>query len=58
VRRVTGSLRGPDAFLLICGDCSPDLRLLQLEPSGLFYSYEVRGEGRVRFIPFNQIRFR
>jgi hypothetical protein len=30
----------------------------QLEPSGLFYSYQVRGEGRVRFIPFNQIRFR
>jgi len=29
-----------------------------LEPSGLFYSYPVRSEGRVRFVPFNQIRFR
>jgi hypothetical protein len=35
----------------------------QLEPSGLFYSglvysYSGRHEGRVRFVPFNQIRFR
>jgi len=30
----------------------------QLEPSGLFYSYDVRREGRVRFVPFGEIRFR
>jgi hypothetical protein len=30
----------------------------QLEPSGLFYSYQARREGRVRFVPFNEIRFR
>lgn len=29
----------------------------QLEPSGLFYSYRLRNEGRVRFVPFGQIRF-
>jgi hypothetical protein len=28
-----------------------------LEPSGLFYSYGVRNEGRVRFVPFDQIGF-
>jgi len=27
----------------------------QIEPSGLFYSYQVRSTGRVRFVPFNQI---
>jgi hypothetical protein len=43
--------------------------LAQIEPSGLFYSYSVRDsvlsgyerrrtEGRVRFVPFDQIRFR
>jgi hypothetical protein len=32
--------------------------LAQIEPSGLFYSYQVRREGRVRFVPFNEIRFR
>ena len=30
----------------------------QIEPSGLFYSYRVRNEGRVRFVPLNAIRFR
>jgi hypothetical protein len=30
----------------------------QIEPSGLFYSYQVRREGRVRFVPFGEIRFR
>jgi hypothetical protein len=28
----------------------------QIEPSGLFYSYSVGREGRVRFVPFHQIR--
>lgn len=32
--------------------------LAQIEPAGLFYSYSVRGQGRVRFVPFNEIRFR
>jgi hypothetical protein len=32
--------------------------LAQIEPAGLFYSYSVRGKGRVRFVPFNEIRFR
>lgn len=32
--------------------------LAQIEPSGLFYSYQVRREGRVRFVPFGEIRFR
>ena len=32
--------------------------LAQIEPSGLFYSYLVRHEGRVRFVPFNEIHFR
>jgi hypothetical protein len=27
----------------------------QLEPSGLFYSYPLRGEGRVRFVPYDEI---
>ena len=27
----------------------------QLEPSGLFYSYPRHGEGRVRFVPFDEI---
>jgi hypothetical protein len=27
----------------------------QLEPSGLFYSYRLRNEGRVRFVPFDEI---
>jgi hypothetical protein len=27
----------------------------QLEQSGLFYSYQVRDEGRVRFVPSRQI---
>lgn len=31
--------------------------LAQIEPAGLFYSYSVRGKGRVRFVPFNEIRF-
>jgi len=31
--------------------------LVQIEPSGLFYSYSVRREGRVRFVPINEIRF-
>jgi len=30
----------------------------QIEPSGLYYSYQVRLEGRVRFVPFREIRFR
>jgi hypothetical protein len=32
----------------------------KLEPSGLFYAYQVRGrlKGRVRFVPFDEIRFR
>jgi hypothetical protein len=29
----------------------------QIEQPGLFYAYAVRREGRVRFVPFNQIRF-
>ena len=32
--------------------------LTQIEPVGLFYSYSVGGKGRVRFVPFNEIRFR
>jgi hypothetical protein len=28
-----------------------------LEPSGLFYSYRARHGGRVRFVPFKQLRF-
>jgi hypothetical protein len=32
--------------------------LAQIEPAGLFYSYSVRGKGRVRFVPFNELRFR
>jgi hypothetical protein len=32
--------------------------LAQIEPAGLFYSYSVGRQGRVRFIPFNEIRFR
>jgi hypothetical protein len=32
--------------------------LAQIEPSGVFYSYSVRGQGRVRFVPVNEIRFR
>jgi hypothetical protein len=32
--------------------------LAAIEPSGLFYSYEVRHEGRTRFLPFDEIRFR
>jgi hypothetical protein len=28
----------------------------QIEPSGLFYSYSVGRKGRVRFLPFNEIR--
>jgi hypothetical protein len=31
--------------------------LAQIEPSGIFYSYSVRREGRVRFVPFNEIGF-
>jgi hypothetical protein len=30
----------------------------QIEPSGLFYSYSLGREGRVRFVPLGQIRFR
>lgn len=30
----------------------------QIEPSGLFYSYQARRGGRVRFVPFDEIRFR
>jgi hypothetical protein len=30
----------------------------QIESAGLFYSYSVRGQGRVRFVPINEIRFR
>jgi hypothetical protein len=32
--------------------------IVQIEPSGLFYSYSAGREGRVRFVPFSQIRFR
>jgi len=32
--------------------------LAQIEHSGLFYAYQVRREGRVRFVPFREIRFR
>jgi hypothetical protein len=32
--------------------------LAQIEPAGLFYSYSVGRQGRVRFVPFNEIRFR
>lgn len=32
--------------------------LAQIEPAGLFYSYSVGRKGRVRFVPFNEIRFR
>jgi hypothetical protein len=28
----------------------------QIEPSGLFFSYQVKREGRVRFVPFNELR--
>jgi hypothetical protein len=31
--------------------------IAQIEPAGLFYSYSLGREGRVRFLPFNQIRF-
>ena len=39
---------------------APSTVLAQLEPSGLFYAYQVRGrhKGRVRFVPFDEIRFR
>jgi hypothetical protein len=26
--------------------------LAQIEPAGLFYSYSLKGKGRVRFVPF------
>jgi hypothetical protein len=32
--------------------------LAQIEPSGLFYSYAIGREGRVRFVPLKQIHFR
>jgi hypothetical protein len=32
--------------------------LAAIEASGLFYSYEIRHEGRTRFLPFDEIRFR
>jgi hypothetical protein len=32
--------------------------LAEIEPSGLFYSYQAGREGRVRFLPFDRIRFR
>jgi hypothetical protein len=32
--------------------------LAQIESPGLFYSYQVGREGRVRFVPFHEIRFR
>jgi hypothetical protein len=32
--------------------------LAQIEPPGLIYSYQVGREGRVRFVPFHEIRFR
>jgi hypothetical protein len=32
--------------------------LAQIERPGLFYSYQVGSEGRVRFVPFDEIRFR
>jgi hypothetical protein len=32
--------------------------IAQIEPSGLFYSYSLGREGRVRFVPLGQIRFR
>jgi hypothetical protein len=35
----------------------PESAVVEIEPSGLFYSYSVRTEGRVRFVPFDQIRF-
>jgi hypothetical protein len=37
------------------GDTMPVLA--QVEPPGLFFSYQVRHEGRVRFVPFDEIRF-
>jgi hypothetical protein len=32
--------------------------LAEIEAPGLFYSYQVRHEGRVRFVPLKEIRFR
>jgi hypothetical protein len=32
--------------------------LAQIEPAGLFYSYAVGRQGRVRFLPLKEIRFR
>lgn len=46
---VVGS-RDPDAYYTFPVEA-------QIEPSGLFFSYQVRDEGRVRFVPFNEIRF-
>lgn len=40
------------------GDLYPPDVHAQIEPSGLFYSYPVRRRGRVRFVPFGEIRFR
>jgi hypothetical protein len=40
------------------GDPYPSPVHAQIEPSGLFYSYQVRREGRVRFVPLGEIRFR
>jgi hypothetical protein len=40
------------------GDFYPQPVHAQIEPSGLFYSYPVKREGRVRFVPFGEIRFR
>ena len=39
-------------------DVYPTSVFAQIEPSGLFYSYQVKREGRVRFVPFGEIRFR
>jgi hypothetical protein len=40
------------------GDPYPSPVQAQIERSGLFYSYQVRREGRVRFVPLGEIRFR
>jgi hypothetical protein len=47
--RFTAPVVGVDGY--------PGYAIVQIEPPGLFYSYSVRTEGRVRFIPSDQIRF-
>jgi hypothetical protein len=48
--RFTAPVVGADGY--------PGYAIVQIEPPGLFYSYSVRTEGRVRFVPSDQIRFR